>query len=517
MGKGEAAQAVEVSAYPDRYDNYSACRRVTILDALLGTDTGPAAGDAPEAVPAVAGVTESSRVVFPLPEGTWTPTSPYGPRTHPITGDQSFHTGSDFSAADGTPILAAADGTVTVAEYTGGYGGLVVIEHTIRRRHGGDRVRRTSWEARHPRLRGRPCDRRPAHRRRRLKRHVHGAAPALRGPHEGGTDGDYTDPAAWLNAHDAADLPEAETGPPSGDCDGCDTESPGGEPEPVPGENPDELVDDPTTGGQITRPHPAPLSTQASAAFPDTTWACYSPRPRSVSEHPLGRACDIAFGNAIGQLPTPAQHEARLGGHELAADPRRDPRGRVPDLASQDLVPGSRRVRAGATTTAAACTTPTPSTGGHRDHLHVTIADSGGGCVMDVFPDFDGLAGIGDLVRGRSARLLMFVLIIAVLMLIVSGIAWAIGALTGNYQVASKGRVGVLVALGAAILAGSGVAWINWLDRARRTALTRFTPPPRLRPPSADSSRGGRFLVLAGRGAPGDRTIFPSSSRGVLP
>lgn len=81
---------------------------------------------------------------------------------------------------------------------------------------------------------------------------------------------------------------------------------------------------------------------------------------------------------------------------------------------------------------------------------------------MDVFPDFDGLAGIGDLEEVIGA-LLMFVLIIAVLMLIVSGIAWAIGALTGNYQVASEGRAGVLVALGAAILAGSGVAWINWL------------------------------------------------------
>ncbi|WP_454119566.1 DUF6112 family protein [Microbacterium lacticum] len=81
---------------------------------------------------------------------------------------------------------------------------------------------------------------------------------------------------------------------------------------------------------------------------------------------------------------------------------------------------------------------------------------------MDVFPDFDGLAGIGEMEEVIGA-LLMFVLIIAVLMLIVSGIAWAIGASTGNYQVASKGRAGVLVALGAAILAGSGVAWINWL------------------------------------------------------
>ncbi len=58
-------------------------------------------------------------------------TSEFGPRIHPITGEPSFHTGTDFAAPDGTPILAAADGTVTVAEFSGGYGGLIVIEHQI--------------------------------------------------------------------------------------------------------------------------------------------------------------------------------------------------------------------------------------------------------------------------------------------------------------------------------------------------------------------------------------------------
>jgi steroid 5-alpha reductase family enzyme len=81
---------------------------------------------------------------------------------------------------------------------------------------------------------------------------------------------------------------------------------------------------------------------------------------------------------------------------------------------------------------------------------------------MDVFPDFEGLGGIGDMEEVIGA-LLMFVLVIAVLMLIVSGIVWAIASSTGNYAAANKGRVGVLVALGAAILAGCGVAWMNWL------------------------------------------------------
>ena len=81
---------------------------------------------------------------------------------------------------------------------------------------------------------------------------------------------------------------------------------------------------------------------------------------------------------------------------------------------------------------------------------------------MDVFPDFDGLGGIGDL-RAVVGALLTFVLIVAVLMLIVSAIVWAIAAANGNHAIASKGRTGVLVALGAAVLAGGGVAWMNWL------------------------------------------------------
>lgn len=81
---------------------------------------------------------------------------------------------------------------------------------------------------------------------------------------------------------------------------------------------------------------------------------------------------------------------------------------------------------------------------------------------MGVFPDFEGLSGIEDL-REVAGALLMFVLIVAVLMLIVSAICWAIGAGNGNYQLAARGRAGVFVALGGAVLAGAGVAWLNWL------------------------------------------------------
>ena len=81
---------------------------------------------------------------------------------------------------------------------------------------------------------------------------------------------------------------------------------------------------------------------------------------------------------------------------------------------------------------------------------------------MGVFPDFDGLGGIGNL-RAVVGALLTLVLIVAVLMLILSAIVWAIATAQGNYAAASKARTGVLVALGAAALAGGGGAWMNWL------------------------------------------------------
>lgn len=79
-----------------------------------------------------------------------------------------------------------------------------------------------------------------------------------------------------------------------------------------------------------------------------------------------------------------------------------------------------------------------------------------------VFPDFGGVGAADDL-RSTVGALLMFVLVIAVLMLVVSAIIWAISSSTGNAHTATKARIGAWVALGTAALAGAGVAWINFL------------------------------------------------------
>jgi hypothetical protein len=81
---------------------------------------------------------------------------------------------------------------------------------------------------------------------------------------------------------------------------------------------------------------------------------------------------------------------------------------------------------------------------------------------MNIFPDFGSLTGI-DSLRDVVGALLTITLIASVAALVVSGIVWAFGISTGNYQLASHGRTGVLVALGAAVLAGGGVALLNWL------------------------------------------------------
>lgn len=81
---------------------------------------------------------------------------------------------------------------------------------------------------------------------------------------------------------------------------------------------------------------------------------------------------------------------------------------------------------------------------------------------MDVFPDFGSVGGASEL-RTVVGALLMFVLIIAVLMLSISAIVWAISSSTGNPHTATKARIGAWVALGAAALAGAGVTWVNFL------------------------------------------------------
>ncbi|HLJ59060.1 MAG TPA: peptidoglycan DD-metalloendopeptidase family protein [bacterium] len=55
--------------------------------------------------------------------------SGYGWRTHPIFGTREFHTGIDIAVPWGTPIHAAAPGSVIFTGWMRGYGMLVILDH----------------------------------------------------------------------------------------------------------------------------------------------------------------------------------------------------------------------------------------------------------------------------------------------------------------------------------------------------------------------------------------------------
>ncbi len=55
--------------------------------------------------------------------------SAFGWRVDPITGQSALHTGLDFQADTGTPILAAAGGMVVTQEYHPAYGNMIEVDH----------------------------------------------------------------------------------------------------------------------------------------------------------------------------------------------------------------------------------------------------------------------------------------------------------------------------------------------------------------------------------------------------
>lgn len=56
-------------------------------------------------------------------------TGSFGERIDPFNGEGAFHTGVDISAEVGEPVIAPADGEVAFADFMGGYGRAVLLEH----------------------------------------------------------------------------------------------------------------------------------------------------------------------------------------------------------------------------------------------------------------------------------------------------------------------------------------------------------------------------------------------------
>ena len=72
---------------------------------------------------------------------------------------------------------------------------------------------------------------------------------------------------------------------------------------------------------------------------------------------------------------------------------------------------------------------------------------------ISISPNGNGLPGIGQL-RSIVGASMTVGLILAVLALIISAIVWALGANSSNPHLAGRGKLGVLVGVGAAVLVG---------------------------------------------------------------
>ncbi|MBP1949303.1 M23 family metallopeptidase [Virgibacillus litoralis] len=66
------------------------------------------------------------------PSSSHSISSEFGPRSDPFNRSSSLHTGIDIRGSTGTPVFAGADGTVTLAEYYGGYGKTIKVRHSDR-------------------------------------------------------------------------------------------------------------------------------------------------------------------------------------------------------------------------------------------------------------------------------------------------------------------------------------------------------------------------------------------------
>ena len=92
-----------------------------MLNEACGNAPGQAAGGVDSAASVVGGWT--------FPSTGRRISSPFGMRVHPVTGEYKLHTGVDYPAACGTPIYAAAAGTVQDVRWNRAYGMLLTLNH----------------------------------------------------------------------------------------------------------------------------------------------------------------------------------------------------------------------------------------------------------------------------------------------------------------------------------------------------------------------------------------------------
>lgn len=87
---------------------------------------------------------------------------------------------------------------------------------------------------------------------------------------------------------------------------------------------------------------------------------------------------------------------------------------------------------------------------------------------IDISPNDSGLPGISAL-RTVVGAVMTIGLILSVLALIVSAVVWGFGSNSSNPHLASRGKVGVLISCGAAIITGASVTLISFFWNVGQT------------------------------------------------
>lgn len=130
---GDPNDAEVISTFEDqaRSEGIEESLRNLILDGrIVNTTRSRLAPNAP--VTLDAGITETKAVSGPLEYRypvAGRLTSDIGNRVHPIDGKVKFHAGLDLAVPPGTSVQASAEGVVSFAGWSGGYGNLLVVRH----------------------------------------------------------------------------------------------------------------------------------------------------------------------------------------------------------------------------------------------------------------------------------------------------------------------------------------------------------------------------------------------------
>lgn len=83
----------------------------------------------PPVLAASAGLVSGKTFASGAPVASGAVTSGFGMRRHPLLGILRPHAGVDLAAPAGSPVVATAEGRVSTAGWTGGFGLLVAVEH----------------------------------------------------------------------------------------------------------------------------------------------------------------------------------------------------------------------------------------------------------------------------------------------------------------------------------------------------------------------------------------------------